>query len=97
MTNLWRNTNITYATPWGLKSPYLQYSAISVRGKRLAARGGGGGLTAEERDALLKVPRREFMLTKEQKRRVLIGLVCWWGWGFGVGGGARVYLCGGDE
>ena len=42
MTNLWRNTNITYATPWGLKSHYLQYSAISVRGKRLAARGGGG-------------------------------------------------------
>ena len=37
--------------------------------------GWGGGLMAEEREALLKLPRRQFILTKDDKKRALIGLV----------------------
>jgi hypothetical protein len=29
---------------------------------------------AEEREALLKLPRREYLLTKEEKKRALIGV-----------------------
>jgi hypothetical protein len=55
----------------------VNYGGIDCGGGRLGGGGGGwgGGLTAEERDALLKLPRREHILTKEEKRRALIGLV----------------------
>ena len=57
----------------------LDYAVVDAASSRLACQAGAGGwgdgLNAEERDTLMKLPRREFILSKHQKKRVLIGLV----------------------
>ena len=53
----------------------VDYAALDLSSGNLGCGGWGGALMAEEREALLKLPRREYLLTKEEKKRALIGLI----------------------
>jgi hypothetical protein len=52
----------------------VDYAALDLSSGNLGCGGWGGPLMAEEREALLKLPRREYLLTKEEKKRALIGV-----------------------
>ncbi len=53
----------------------VDYAALDLSSGNLGCGGWGGALMAEEREALLKLPRREYLLTKEEKKRALIGVI----------------------